>query len=122
FRFQRLGDATLVSGCSLSVSQEITEVPRFQQRLTRDVRFQRGIPHRLAAGSLLVLKANRWFVVRGVTYPDGHFVRMQDWVSPEEQFTFNPAEPGEYVFMFATAQGIKRQMRMEAIECQQQNA
>ncbi|OGJ60929.1 hypothetical protein A3C37_00495 [Candidatus Peribacteria bacterium RIFCSPHIGHO2_02_FULL_53_20] len=116
-RFERLGDATLVSGCSLPDGQEVTEAPRFQKRLTRDVHFQQGIPHRKAAGAPLVLKANKWFVVRGVTYPDGRFVRMQDWVSPEEQFTFVPSMPGEYLFLFATAKGLKRQMRMEVVEC-----
>lgn len=121
-RFERLGDATLVSGCSLAPDVEITEAPRFQQRLTRDVRFQRGIPHRQAAGSALVLKANKWFVVRGVLYPDGRFVRMQDWVSPEEQFTFVPSTAGNYVFTFATAKGVKREMRMEVVECIKQNA
>lgn len=116
-RFERLGDATLVSGCSLAPDAQITEPPRLQQRLTRDVRFQRGIPHRLAAGSTLTLKANKWFVVRGVRYPDGASVRMQDWVSPEEHFSFTPSVAGDYVFTFATSKGVKREMRMEVIEC-----
>lgn len=120
-RFERIGDATLVSGCSPISGGPMTEPPRLQQRLTRDVRFQRGIPHRMASGSPLILKANRWFVVRGVTYPDGRSVRMQDWVSPEEQFTFVPSVSGEYVFTFATSKGAKRQMRMEAVECVQPN-
>ena len=120
-RFERLGDATLVSGCSLAPDAEITEAPRLQQRLTRDVRFQRGIPHRLAAGSALVLKANKWFVVRGVRYPDGRFVRMQDWVSPEEHFSFTPSSGGDYVFTFATAKGVKREMRMEVVTCGAEN-
>ncbi|MEK7562934.1 MAG: septal ring lytic transglycosylase RlpA family protein [Patescibacteria group bacterium] len=121
-RFERLGDATLVSGCSLAPDAEITEAPRLQQRLTRDVRFQRGIPHRQAVGSALVLKANKWFVVRGVLYPDGRFVRMQDWVSPEEHFSFTPSSGGDYVFTFTTAKGVKREMRMEVIECIKKNA
>lgn len=117
-RFERLGDATLIAGCSASVEDAMAEAPPRQQRLTRDVRFQQGIPHRLAAGTPLVLKANRWFVVRGVQYPDGRFVRMQDWVPPKEQFTFVPSAGGEYVFTFATARGLRRQMRMEVVECQ----
>lgn len=116
-RFERLGDATLVAGCSLPEGQAATEAPRFQKRLTRNVHFQRGIPHRLAADTPLVLKANTWFVVRGVQYPDGRFVRMQDWVPPEEQFTFVPSTPGQYVFLFATAKGLRREMRMEVVEC-----
>jgi rare lipoprotein A len=116
-RFERLGDATLVSGCALSEDQEITDAPRFQKRLTRNVHFQRGIPHRQAVGSPLVLKANTWFVVRGVTYPDGRTVRMQDWVSPDEQFLFAPSSPGEYTFLFSTVKGLKREMRMEVIAC-----
>lgn len=116
-RFQRLGDATFISGCSVPIGQHASEPPRMQQRLTRNVRFQRGIPHRQATGAPLVLKANRWFVVRGVQYPDGRAVRMQDWVSPEEQFTFVPSTAGEYVFTFATAEGLQRQMRMEVVHC-----
>lgn len=116
-RFERLGDSTLITGCSLSADAEITEAPPRQQRLTRDVRFRQGIPHRMAAGTPLVLQANRWFVVRGIRYPDGRFIRMQDWVPPEEQFTFTPSVGGEYVFSFATSKGLQRQMRMEVIEC-----
>ena len=108
-RFERLGDASLVEGCGGRL--------RFQQRLTRDVRFQRGIPHQWQSGKPLVLKANEWFVVRGITYPDGSFVRMQDWVSPEDSFIFTPAIPGRYVFLFSTKQGRRRDMRMNAVEC-----
>ena len=115
-RFQRLGDSTLSSECTLPDSEH-GEAPRMQQRLTRDVRFQRGIPHQHAAGESLVLKANKWFVVRGITYPDGNFIRMQEWVSPDEYFSFTPSTPGQYSFTFATAKGLKRQMTMEVIEC-----
>jgi len=108
-RFERLGDVSLVEGCGARL--------RFQQRLTRDARFQRGIPHQWKTGKQMILKANRWFVVRGITYPDGTIVRMQDWVAPEEAFSFTPSVPGRYTFLFTTQEGRRRDMRMHAVEC-----
>ncbi len=108
-RFERLGDATLVEGCG--------ERLRFQQRITKDLRFQRGVPHQWQTGKNLTFKANRWFVVRGITYPDGTVVRVQDWVHPDESFSFTPSIPGRYVFLFSSAEGRRREMRMNAVDC-----
>ncbi len=108
-RFERLGDIALVEGCG--------ERLRFQQRITKDVRFQRGVPHQWQTGKSLTLKANRWFVVRGITYPDGTVVRVQDWVHPDEFFGFTPSTPGRYVFQFASTEGRRREMRMNAVDC-----
>jgi len=109
-RFQRLGDETYVDTCA-------QEVRRYQKRITRNVRFHRGIPHTWNTGETLYLGANRYFVVRGVTYPDGHFVRMQDWVGPKERFHFTPSVGGEYVFLIGNKDGRLREMRMSVRSC-----
>ncbi len=109
-RFERLGDASLVDACAPAG-------PRLQQRITRDVRFRRGIPQTFSLGGELVLQANRPFVLRGISYPDGHAVRMQDFVFPEERFSFTPSVAGPYRFRIQTAQGRGREMRMNVVEC-----
>jgi hypothetical protein len=108
-RFERLGDIALAEGCGQRL--------RFQQRITKNLRFQRGVPHQWQTGKPLILKANRWFVVRGIAYPDGTVVRVQDWVHPDESFTFTPSSPGRYVFQFASSEGRRREMRMNAVDC-----
>lgn len=108
-RFERLGDDTIVRGCSA--------IRRYQQRITRDVRLQRGVPHSFPLGETLVLKANRPFVVRAVTYPDGVRARIQDWVHPGEHYAFTPAIAGEYAFMLRTVEGRGRSMRMTVVDC-----
>lgn len=107
--FQRLGDAGSVSGCSLE--------RRYQRRITRDVRFHRGIPHVLPLGETLWLGANRFFVMDWITYPDGVRQRFQDFVRPKERFTFKPAIPGEYIFIVGTPEGRRREMTMRVIDC-----
>lgn len=108
-RFMRLGDATLIAGCGA--------VPRFQQRITRDTRFQRGVPHMWSVGKEIILKSNHWFVVRAIVFPDGSRMKIQDWVAPEERFTFTPVTEGEYTFVFSSKEGQKREMRMQAFVC-----
>lgn len=109
-RFERLGDVDLVSTCS-------NQTRRYQRRITRDVRFHRGVPHDFEVGNQLALGSNRWFVVRGITYPDGTFVPFQDYVAPEERFLFVPNETGEYRFLLGTVEGRKREMTMNVGEC-----
>jgi len=109
-RFQRLGDQSLVDMCT-------QEAQRFQKRITRDVRFHRGIPHVWQVGKKLSLGANRFFVVRGVTYPDGTHMRTQDWVGTDERFHFTPAIAGTYIFLVGTADGRRREMRMIVQQC-----
>jgi len=109
--FRRLGDASLVDACS-------GDVRRYQKRITRDVRFHRGIPHMTSIGEPLTLGANRAFVVRSVTYPDGMVERMEDWVLPGEVFSINPSISGLYLFRIGTADGHSRVMRMNVWECQ----
>ena len=109
-QFERLGDASLVGACG-EMSQ------RYQQRLSRTVRFQRGVPHTFALGGTLVLKANDAFVVRGVTFPDGTRMRLQDFVLKDEAFAFTPSIPGEYEFRFGLISGRSRIMKMKVEAC-----
>ncbi len=108
-RFERLGDDTIVRGCRAT--------RRYQQRITRNVRLQRGIPHSLPLGETLVLRANRPFLVREVSYPDGVRARVQDWVHPGEHYAFTPAIIGEYAFVLRTVEGRGRSMRMTVVDC-----
>ena len=108
--FERLGDVDLVSACG-------NERRRYQKRITRDVRFHRGVPHNFGKGEQLTLGSTQWFVVRGITYPDGTFVRFQDYIEPEERFRFVPNETGEYRFLLGTTEGRKREMHMNVGEC-----
>ncbi|OGJ55966.1 hypothetical protein A3D88_01035 [Candidatus Peribacteria bacterium RIFCSPHIGHO2_02_FULL_52_16] len=109
-RFERLGDATLAQTCG--------DVPqRFQQRLSRSIRFQRGVPHMFALGGALTLKANDVFVVRGVTFPDGTRIRLQDFVLKDEAFEFTPLIPGDYEFRFGLISGRSRVMKMKVEAC-----
>ncbi|MBU0767282.1 septal ring lytic transglycosylase RlpA family protein [Patescibacteria group bacterium] len=109
-RFKRLGDEQLIDTCTHTVR-------RYQKRITRDIRFHRGVPHSWNIGEKISLGANRWFVIRGITYPDGTFVKMQDFVGAKERFHFTPSKEGEYVFKIGTADGRLRDMRMEVHGC-----
>lgn len=109
-RFERLGDASLVAGCDPALR-------RYQERITREVRLQHGVPHNLPLGDTLTLKANRAFVVRAVAYPDGVISRMQDWVHPGESFALRPAITGEYRLTLGTISGRRRDLRMRVVEC-----
>jgi len=108
--FRRLGDEQLIDTCTHTVR-------RYQKRITRDVRFHRGVPHSWNIYEKISLGANRWFVVRGITYPDGSFVRTQDFVGTKERFHFIPSKEGEYVFNIGTVDGRLREMRMEVHSC-----
>lgn len=110
--YRRVGDASLVP----DVCAGAEAGPR-QRRITRDVRFHRGVPHRWGTGHPLLLSANRSFVVRGITYPDGTSVRLQEWVLPGEQFTFTPAVAGAYVLRIGTAAGRVRALWMHVESC-----
>jgi hypothetical protein len=108
--FERLGDATVVQGCAEHVER------RYQTRITRDVRFVRGVPHLLTIGETLVLRANRPFIVQSMTYPDGNRVRIDIPVRRGETYSFTPALTGTYTFAFR-ARGRVRPMTMEVVTC-----
>lgn len=108
--FQRLGDAVLIQNCS--------QEPRYQRRITREVRFHRGVPHFLSLGQTLSIGSTKWFVVYTVLYPNGTLRRFQDFVRPKkEQFTFKPSLPGEYVFSIGTTEGRRRDFFMNVVDC-----
>ncbi len=108
--FQRLGDNSYVDKC-------VQETRRFQKRITKQVRFHRGVPHTWTAGKQVSLGANKFFVVRGIKYPDGNFVRMQDFVGPKDRFHFIPSKMGEYKILVGTKEGRIREMRMMVGDC-----
>lgn len=108
--FERLGDASLVDGCT---GRERV----YQKRITRTVRFDRGVPWTWPVGDELTLTANKAFVIRGIAYPDGTRETLQEWVLRGEQFSFTPGQEGEYVFTVGSAKGKLRQFRMRAWSC-----
>lgn len=108
-RFERLGDVNLVSQCRA--------VERFQKRLTRDVRFEHGVPHFLKRGESLALRANAPFVVKSVTYPDGNSEFLQNWILTGEAFSFTPSITGSYTFRLGTVNGRTREMVMNVVDC-----
>lgn len=108
--FVRLGDKTLVDSCA-------DRPVAYQRRITRSVRFHRGIPQRWKTGDSFTLGSTEYFVIRSVRFPDGNMQRMQTWVSPDESFTFTPSQPGEYRFHVSTADGYGREFFMTAASC-----
>ncbi|MDD5041824.1 MAG: septal ring lytic transglycosylase RlpA family protein [Candidatus Peribacteraceae bacterium] len=109
-RFERLGDSALVDACDGTLR-------RYQKRITRDVRFDRGVPNMSSVGVPLTLTSIRPFVVRSVTYPDGSTERIEDWVNPGEVFSFTPSVTGVYSFRVGTVDGRVRAMQMDVWEC-----
>lgn len=107
--FQRLGDSNLVGMCG-------GNSPR-QQRVSRSVTLTQGVPHTLKLGETLTLRSNDHFVMRGVTYPDGFFSRLQDFILSDEAFTFKPSVEGDYHFLVGTVDGKQREMAMRVVKC-----
>lgn len=112
--FQRLGDATLVGDCVAPVE--------YQQRITKNVILNPGIPHVFHLGDTLSLTSAQWFVVRSVTYPDGTNASIQNWVQPKNVYTFKPAIVGDYTFMLSSANGHDRTMTMQVADCGTQHS
>jgi hypothetical protein len=108
--FERLGDKSLAPVCGEGES-------RYHKRITRDLRFHRGVPHQLSLGKTLFLGSIRPFVVRWVEYPDGNRRRLQDFVLKNERFSFTPSIAGTYTFTVGTIDGRRRDMRMHVVEC-----
>jgi hypothetical protein len=120
-RIERLGDSEMLEGhTGIGASDCIpadAESRRYQQRITRDVRFHRGVPHTFTVGETLQLGSSKFFVVRSVTYPDGYRWNAQQWIDPEEQFSFRPEQQGEHILRIGTAQGRVRDFRMQVGVC-----
>jgi rare lipoprotein A len=106
--FERLGDASLVQPCGNVL---------LQRRITRDVLLSPGIPGTLALGSGLKLTASRFFVVRGIRYPDADWQWMQQWIEPGETYELTPSVAGVYELRLGSASGKERTYRMEVAEC-----
>lgn len=107
--FERLGDARLVSRCA-------EDRPR-QQRITRTVRLSRGVPHTQPVNEELRIEAEEAFVVRGIRYPDGNSLTVQDWILPGESFAFTPATVGRYGLVLQSPDGHRRIMETEVMDC-----
>lgn len=108
--FLRIGDTDLVDECSDSPSM-------YQKRITRDVRFHRGVPHAWNVGEPFTLGSTRYFVVRWMQFPDGTRQRVESWIGPEEKFTFTPSRIGTYRFRIGNAIGRSREFFMHVNDC-----
>lgn len=107
-RFERLGDVNVVNRC---------KDDRYQRRITRDVIFQKGVPHNFPLGAKLRLQSDQPFVVRDVIYPDGTSVGTQTWVTEGEVFEIAPSVTGLYRFWMGTKLGRIREMTMNVLDC-----
>lgn len=108
-RFERLGDASLVGACGGTASM--------QRRIGGGVALSDGVPSFIAFGNSLKLSAKRAFVVRGILYPDGNELAVQDYVHPGETFEFRPAVEGAYSVIVGSVKGRKRVLKMEVMKC-----
>jgi rare lipoprotein A len=117
-RLERLGDIDLVEEQPLSTVCAGQPQRVYQSRITRDVRFHRGIPHTFTVGETLTVGSTKYFVIRSVTYPDGFVEKGQQWIGPDEQFTFTPDQQGTYLLRIGTKENRSRIFRMQAEPCQ----
>lgn len=108
--FERLGDKDLVNACEQRQRM-------YQKRITRDVRFYRGIPHTFSMNDRLILQSNKPFVVRSIIFPDGERLRIQNFVNPKEKYQFSADMPGMYQFLIGDTLGRQRTMRMSVSSC-----
>ncbi len=108
--FERLGDPELVDRCEQKRRS-------YQKRITKDVHFFRGIPHTFSLGDQLILQSSRPFVVLGVTFPDGQYLRIQDFVLPKEKYRFSPDSTGNYMIHVGDTLGREREMKMQVNNC-----
>ncbi len=109
-RFERVGDISFANVCGDE---------RYQRRIGRDVLLNPGIPHRLKLGESINLSAEKYFVIRSVTYPDGTVTAFENWIDPEETFPFHPSVAGLYTFKIASARGSVRNLTMNVVACGQ---
>ncbi len=121
-RLERLGDKDIVNGNGFEQVVMCPNQPvrkRYQNRITREVRFHRGVPHILVLGESFTLGSTKPFVIRSVTLPNGRIDRLEQWIYHDnERFTFQPTERGEYRFKIGTAFGNSREMRMYVKGCE----
>lgn len=108
-KFERLGDVSLVSRCA-------DDRPR-QQRIAKGTVLTLGVPHTQPVGEVLRIESEQSFVVRGITYPDGNSLRLQDWILPDEAWSFTPSVVGRYALVLDSALGKRRTMEFEVVNC-----
>ena len=108
--FERLGNVEMVTSCEQR--QQV-----FQKRITRDIRFFRGVPHTFTIGNPLVLQSTKPFVVQSIVFPDGQNLRIQDFVNPKEKYQFSPDMTGRYSIFVGDTLGHIREMRMNVSSC-----
>ncbi len=108
-RFERLGDATLLSRCS-------DDRPRMQ-RIAKGTVLTLGVPHTQPVGEVLRIESASAFVVRAIQYPDGNSLTLQDWILPGESWSFTPGIAGRYGLVLDSVSGKGRTMEMEAVNC-----
>lgn len=108
--FQRLGDARLAKKTCDGDSPQ-------QQRVSRGTVLLPGIPHTLPLGNEVFVRSLLPFVVRGVTYPDGTYAKLENWILPAESYSMKPSVEGEYVFRIGAIDGRSRDMKMDVVEC-----
>lgn len=109
--FERLGDVTMIGRCA-------DDRPR-QQRITKSTVLTLGVPHTQPVGEVLRIESKSSFVVRGIRYPDGNSLSLQDWILPDEAFSFTPSVTGRYGLILGSADGKTRIMEMDVIDCGQ---
>ncbi len=107
--FERLGDTSLVGDCA--------QERRYQRRVTKDILLHPGLPHALPLGEDIALSGNKAFVIRGVRYPGGEKVKLQDFVFPGEDFKLKPSIEGEYAFLVGSPEGRLREMTVRVVDC-----
>ncbi len=108
-RFERLGDVSLVNLC---------EDDRRRRRITSSLFLTPGVPWTMTLGSPLTLRADDYFVVRSVRFPDGFVQREEQWIGPDEFYRFNPDIPGTYTFLLSSKDGKDRTFDMQAMHCE----
>jgi len=65
----------------------------------------------------LILQSNRPFVILGITFPDGQYLRIQDFVHPKEKYRISPDMTGRYQFSVGDTRGRQRDLRMDVSSC-----
>jgi len=128
-QFKRLGDINLIESYDKekpsmeesSTEESSTEEPfvpivdqtgrRYQRRITRDIRFNRGVPHTLTLGETMTLGSTKFFVIRWIEKPDGSRERIEKWIDEDEKYNFTPLLTGLYRFRVGTGFGYSRIMQ-----------
>jgi len=126
-RFERLGDVTLAdevyvakttalygdADADMSCEVEAT----MQRRLGKGVALKDGVPTAMVLGNTMRLSSDKRFVVRGVTYPDGTKVRLQDFILEGEEYALKPSIEGTYEFLVGPIDGRTKTLSMNVVGC-----